>query len=393
MTLTLLLADTSAGFFQLLSQMDAEKMKVIAQNNLWLTLLLCFASGILTSLTPCIYPMIPITINIFGRASQANPSAKGKFNAKTFKLSAIYVGGMCFTYSVMGLLAGLTGSLFGKILQSPWMLLFLAVLFLALALSQFGLFKLQLPSSLQTALSSKGNAQSGFGIFLMGLFSGLIVSPCVGPVIAGILAFVFDTSDAIKGLLYFFSFSLGLGMLFLVIGGFSGMLSALPKSGNWMNRVNRILASLMLIAAGYYGVLFAKQSGLWTNPQNSTAATASKIPWLTDEKAAYEKAKEKNLPIFVDFSAVWCEACHVIDATLFTDPEIEKIIETEYIPLRFDVSVQDEANEAILKKYGVLSLPTLVFVTPTGVISETPRIHGVLSKEEMIKTLKSFLKP
>ncbi len=365
-------------------------MKVLATEHMWMALVLCFFSGILTSLTPCVYPMIPITINIFGRASQRKNVGNSKFNFHTFGLSGIYVAGMCFTYSVMGLVAGMTGSLFGKVLQSPWMLLFLAVLFLTLSLSQWGLFKLQLPSSLQTKLASKGSTESWWGIFIMGLFSGLIVSPCVGPVIAGILAFVFDTSDALKGLLYFFSFSLGLGVLFLLIGGFSGVLSSLPKSGAWMTRINRILASLMLIAAGYYGVLFGKQIGLWGNSHNVESALASNIHWQTDEKAAYALAKEKRLPLFVDFTAVWCEACHVIEKTLFTDAEIGKIIDSKYIPLRFDVSVQDDSSEATLKKYGVLSLPTLVFVDKDGVIAEKPRIHGVLSKDEMLNTLHSF---
>jgi len=387
-----LLADLagSTGFWQLLMQMDADKMKALASEHMGLAMLMCFLSGILTSLTPCVYPMIPITINIFGRASQKKNLGNKKFNSHTFKLSCVYVAGLCFTYSVMGLMAGLTGSLFGKVLQSPWMLLFLSALFLTLAVSQLGFFKLELPSSIQTKLASKGNTESGWGIFIMGLFSGLIVSPCVGPVIAGILAFVFDTSDALKGLLYFFSFSLGLGILFLLIGGFSGILSALPKSGNWMTRINRLLACLMLIASGYYGVLFAKQIGLWGNSQNVQVTAESLIKWQADEQAAYTMAKEKGLPIFVDFTAVWCEACHVIEKTLFFDPEVAKVIESKYVPLRYDVSTQDELSEAILKKYGVLSLPTLVFVKKDGNIAENPRIHGVLSKEEMLKTLHSF---
>lgn len=380
----------SSSFWELLVQMDSEKMKMLATEHMWLALVLCFFSGILTSLTPCVYPMIPITINIFGRASQRKNKHNRKFNLHTFYLSGIYVGGMCFTYSVMGLMAGLTGSLFGKVLQSPWMLLFLAALFLTLSLSQIGLFKLQLPASLQTKLASKGSTESGWGIFIMGLFSGLIVSPCVGPVIAGILAFVFDTSDALKGLLYFFSFSLGLGVLFLLIGGFSGVLSSLPKSGAWMIRINRILASLMFFAAMYYGVIFGQQMGLWGNSHNEEVFSASKIVWQTNESEAYLSAKQKGLPLFVDFTAVWCEACHVIDKTLFTDPDIRKIIESKYIPLRFDVSVQDESSEIILKKYGVLSLPTLVFVKSDGSIAETPRVHGVLSKDEMLKILHSF---
>lgn len=365
-------------------------MKVLAAEHMWMALLLCFVSGILTSLTPCVYPMIPITINIFGRASQRHNVNNRKFNSHTFGLSGIYVAGMCFTYSIMGLIAGLTGSLFGKILQSPWMLLFLAVLFFTLALSQWGLFKLQLPSSVQSKLASKGSTESALGIFIMGLVSGLIVSPCVGPVIAGILAFVFDTSDALKGLLYFFSFSLGLGILFLLIGGFSGILSSLPKSGAWMTRINRILASLMILAAGYYGILFGKQMGLWGNAHNVQNQSASLIHWNTDENAAYALAKEKGLPMFVDFTAEWCEACHEIEKHLFSDPEIGNLIDSKYIPLRFDVTAQDETNEAILKKYGVLSLPTLVFVSKDGVIAEKPRVNGVLSKEEMLGVLRSF---
>lgn len=219
------------GFWNLLKNIDSDQIKLIATQKSWLAVLLCFASGILTSLTPCVYPMIPITINIFGRAAQKHGKNHkvSTFNWHTFFLSSVYVAGMAATYSIMGLVAGLTGSLFGKLLQSSLMLAFLTLLFLTLALGQWGLFKIALPASWQTKLARIGDSESLPGIFLMGLFSGLIVSPCVGPVIAGILAFVFDTSNALHGLVYFFSFSLGLGVLFLLIGGFSGVLAKLPN--------------------------------------------------------------------------------------------------------------------------------------------------------------------
>ncbi|MFM8313341.1 MAG: cytochrome c biogenesis protein CcdA, partial [Deltaproteobacteria bacterium] len=250
-----------SNFWHLLRNVDSDQIKLIAGERAWLAVLLCFGSGILTSLTPCVYPMIPITINIFGRASQKHQTHKkpSSFNWHTFFLSSIYVAGMATTYSAMGLVAGMTGSLFGKILQSSVMLGFLTLLFLTLAVGQWGFFKIALPASWQTKLSQIGDSESLPGIFLMGLFSGLIVSPCVGPVIAGILAFVFETSNAFRGFIFFLSFSLGLGVLFLLIGGFSGVLAKLPRSGNWMLRVNRVLATLMIVAAGYYGSLWYKK--------------------------------------------------------------------------------------------------------------------------------------
>jgi thioredoxin:protein disulfide reductase len=386
-----MISDAWQNLWHLATTADSTQIKNLAVQHSGLALVVCFASGVLTSLTPCVYPMIPITINIFGRLSHSggNKPARG-FDFRTFGLSGIYVAGMCFTYSVMGLVAGLTGSLFGKVLQSSYMLAFLTILFAALALGQLGLFKLALPGSLQTKLSQYGNAESKFGIFLMGLFSGLIVSPCVGPVIAGILAFVVDSSDALKGFLYFLSFSLGLGVLFLLIGGFSGILARLPRSGTWMTRINRLLACLMLIASVYYGSVWAKQVGiLGAKTTQTTSAQASKIPWYQSEQEALRVAKEKNLPVLVDFTAVWCEACHVIDQTVFQDDAVVSKLQS-FVPLRIDVSEESEESSSILQKYGVLSLPTLVFVDRSGKILTEPRVHGVLSPAEFLAVLEKI---
>lgn len=378
------------GFWNLLKNIDSDQIKLIATQKSWLAVLLCFASGILTSLTPCVYPMIPITINIFGRAAQKHGKNHkvSTFNWHTFFLSSVYVAGMAATYSIMGLVAGLTGSLFGKLLQSSLMLAFLTLLFLTLALGQWGLFKIALPASWQTKLARIGDSESLPGIFLMGLFSGLIVSPCVGPVIAGILAFVFDTSNALHGLVYFFSFSLGLGVLFLLIGGFSGVLAKLPKSGNWMLSVNRCLAALMIVAAGYYGNLWYKKT--FGVPKTQKSSLVSTVHWITNEAQALAQAKEKNLPIFVDFSADWCEACHVIEKTVFTQAQVSEILKSKFILLRIDVTDSNDANDQILQKYGVLSLPTLVFADSSGKVRESPRVHGIISPEEFLKILNSF---
>lgn len=379
------------NFWHLLQSVDSEQIKLIAGKQSWLAVLLCFASGILTSLTPCVYPMIPITINIFGRASQKQSSHRKVpvFNWHTFFLSSVYVAGMATTYSIMGLIAGMTGSLFGKLLQSSFMLGFLTLLFLTLAIGQWGVFKIALPASWQNKLAQIGDSESLPGIFLMGLFSGLIVSPCVGPVIAGILAFVFDTSNALRGLVYFLSFSLGLGVLFLLIGGFSGVLAKLPRSGNWMLAVNRVLATLMLAASGYYGVLWYNKT-LGTGIKQPPSQFAPEIRWLTNEKEAIKKAETEHLNIFVDFSADWCESCHIIEKTVFTNSEVIKLLNSRFVPLRIDVTESNDINERLLQKYGVLSLPTLVFADSTGTPLENPRAHGVITADDFLKILNSL---
>lgn len=371
-------------FWELLNHVDADRIKALAAQHMWLALLLCFASGILTSLTPCVYPMIPITINIFGRAAQEKSQSSSRvFNFQTFSLAGIYVAGMCTTYSLMGVVAGMTGSLFGKVLQSSFMLGFLTLLFFILALGQLGAFKMALPASWQTKLAQIGSADNPKGIFLMGLFSGLIVSPCVGPVIAGILAFVFDTSNAFIGFIYFLSFSLGLGVLFLLIGGFSGILGKLPRSGPWMMRVNRTLAALMLFAAGYYGLVWAKQVGVIQQRQSQM------ISWKTIESEALTIASQKKQPVIIDFTAEWCGACHELDATVFSNEKVKEAL-TRFVPLRLDVTAENEANAELLKKYGIMSLPAIVFIDSEGKLKEQPRVNGVVSVESFLASLETI---
>lgn len=377
------------NFWNTLTSVDPGQVKGIAEKHLWLALLLCFGSGILTSLTPCVYPIIPITINIFGRVSQKHykETVRG-FNPRSFYVAIIYVMGMSFTYCILGLVSGLTGSLFGSLLQSSFMLGLLTGLFFILALGQFGLFKIALPASWQAKLSQVGHTRNRFGIFLMGAISGIIVSPCVGPILAGILAFVFESSNAFLGGLYFFSFSLGLGVLFLLIGGFSGVISHLPRSGRWMMAVNRVLAALLLVASGYYGLLWMKKLGV---TKRSIPITSQEkeggIAWYHAEPKALAVADKLQRPMMIDFTAEWCEACHEIEAQVFQDPNaIEKL--RDFIALRIDVTEDTPENTAVLNKYGVMSLPTIVFVNQSGEILNRPRIHGVIPVNKFLALLK-----
>ena len=376
---------TLSNYWEALTRVDAAQIKGLATQNVGLALTVCFISGILTSLTPCVYPMIPITINIFGRMAQSR-SEKNRygFNPYSFKMAAIYVLGMCTTYSVMGLVAGMTGSVFGTVLQSGWMLGFLCILFLTLSLGQLGFFKIQIPVQLQSRLAGAGGTHSVVGVFVMGLISGLIVSPCVGPVIAGILAFVFDSSNALMGFLYFLSFSLGLGVLFLLIGGFSGLINRIPRSGAWMVRVNYLLASLLLIASGYYGLLWIKNINL--TALQSTSNQLSKLAWKSADLKAIESAGRSGKVTVIDFTADWCEACHVIEATVFNDPKVAEILSV-YNTLRIDMTSSDKTTDEIAKRFEVFGLPAIVLVDSRGRISPH-RVTGVLSAEEFLGLLK-----
>ncbi len=374
MLLNKLVINFSIGstFFELLNSSSGNEIQRLAASNMLLVVTICFISGILTSFTPCVYPMIPITISIFSRAAKN----KGNMDLSTFFLALIYVAGMSTTYSFMGLIAGITGSLFGSILQNPFVLFGIIILFVALGLAQLGVFSIALPSSVQTKLSSIGSSQNRLGIFIMGVISGLIISPCVGPVVAGILAFIFETSNALKGFLYFFSFSLGLGMLFLFLGAFSGLIKKLPKSGPWLKAVNLIIALFLFSGALYYSSI------LYNNFFKKI--TTQELQWFFDENLAYQEAKKTKKPILIDFTADWCLVCHEIDKKLLNS---SNTLLKNFVLLKIDVTQSNEKNKKTLKKYGVSGLPAIVFIDRNGNILKTPRIQRALSLNEFISII------
>ncbi|TMA13341.1 MAG: cytochrome C biogenesis protein, partial [Deltaproteobacteria bacterium] len=189
-----------------------------------------FLGGILTSLTPCVYPLIPITVSIFG-ARQA------EHRGRSIALSAAYVAGIAAMFSALGLFAALSGKAFGALLSSPAVIAVLAVFLVALAASMFGAFEIALPSALQQKLSSIKAA--GFaGAFGMGLVAGVIAAPCTGPVLAGVLTYVAAQRNAVLGFWMLFTYAIGMGMLFFVLGATT---LRLPRSGPWMETVKSVL--------------------------------------------------------------------------------------------------------------------------------------------------------
>jgi cytochrome c-type biogenesis protein len=214
-----------------------------------------FGAGLLTSLTPCIYPMIPITASII--AGTAGGPRTDPSRARVALLTLTYVLGLALLYAAMGLVAGLTGSLFGTIASSPWARLAIGNLLLVFALAMFDVIPFRLPTRVMTWAGGLGGG-SYPAVFLLGATSGIVAAPCGAPAFAAVLTWVSTTGSALLGFTYLFVFSLGMTALLVVVGLFSGALVALPRSGRWMIWIKRVAGIILLAMAQYYFI----QTGL-----------------------------------------------------------------------------------------------------------------------------------
>ncbi len=211
-----------------------------------------FGAGVLTSLTPCVYPMIPITAAIVG--GQSAPGADGKPISKwrPLGLSLVYVLGLATVYAGLGLLAGLTGTLFGSVSSNPWAFFIIANLLMIAALSMLDVIPIRVPQSILQRAANAGTGGRVMGAFVMGAASGLVAAPCSAPVMGAVLTWVSTTHSAGLGFLYLFTFSIGMCTLLIAVGLSAGTLAKLPRAGNWMLWVKRIFATVMIGMAEYY---------------------------------------------------------------------------------------------------------------------------------------------
>src|SRR5450432_1030571 len=212
----------------------------LARGPLYATLT-AFLGGLLVCLTPCVYPMVAITVSVFGARSDTS-------RARAMALSTAFVLGIAAMFTPLGLIAGLTGSLFGSALSNPWVTTFIALVFLGLAASMFGAFEFVLPSGLTNRLALVGGAGYG-GAFLIGLVSGLVAAPCTGPVLTGILLWIGKTRSAGLGSIVLFAFSIGLGIPFWLVGTFA---VRLPRAGRWMLWTKSFFGIVLTVLALYF---------------------------------------------------------------------------------------------------------------------------------------------
>jgi thiol:disulfide interchange protein DsbD len=383
--------------------------------------------GLLTALTPCVYPMIPITLAVFG--------AKGVGRRRAAALASAYVAGIAVLFGALGTTFGLLGKAFGAYLGNPWVVVPLALFFVAMALSMFGAFELALPQGLQERLSRVGGRGFG-GAFLMGLVGGLIAAPCTGPPLAGLLAYISTTRDAAFGFVLCASYGLGVGLPFLLLATFS---MALPRSGAWMESVKSVFGIVLFTAALYYlknvapplerftsrePLFAAKMAGLvvagvalgavhltfhdrvmarvrkaagvavvvlglfGATNYVLTPKGAAELRWLSDEPAAVADARAAGRPLLVDFRANWCLPCKEFEVKVFSRPEVALAL-SRYTLLRVDLTHEDDepALGAVKKKYGADTLPAIRLVAPDG--SLLAKTDEFMEPEQFLRLLNT----
>lgn len=409
----------------------------LLRSSLLLSFISVFLAGILTSFTPCIFPMLPITISILGYHADKN----SRF--KNFSRSLAYVLGIALTYSSLGVVAALTGSLFGSMLTNKYVLGSLVLLFFTMAMSMWGLFEIQAPAFIRNKLGT-GKSHGLGGSFLMGLVAGIVASPCVGPVLVSILTYVSTTKDVVLGFSLLFTFAMGLGLIFIVIGLFSSALKLLPKSGAWMDRIKFVLGAGMWGAALYYLQFILSQRwwflaiafsflalSVWKGAFNFNAKkylrqsfmlalfvfsaavlvtsifkpqyltgnfyqvdyenkTESSV-WLPYSEEVLLQAQKDSKPVLIDFYAEWCGACHELANKTFSTEEFKQIAKL-YTLVKFDATEDNEAVQRVLKKYDVKGLPTVLFINRNGVLLNELTFTQFLTMNELKPKMEEALK-
>lgn len=415
--------------------------------GLFLMFLLVFLGGLALNLTPCVYPLIPITISYFGGQSQGK---KGSLVAH----SVIYVIGMAVTYSILGVIAAFTGSLFGTALQYPPVLIGIALIMVILALSMFNVYELRVPAFLSQLAG--GSRKGFFGTFFMGLTVGIVAAPCIGPFVLGLLTYVGDKGNVLLGFFLFFVLALGLGVPFLFLGIFSGSISRIPRSGAWMVWVRTIFGFILIAMAIYFlkplfpnglfynltlaltmfvagiymawieptktpakafpyvrnvvGIIFfaiglfvaatgiqgyldgeiaVKMSGLAV--EKGAGSVTDAVQWFaySDEKVA--EASRSGRPVLIDFWADWCIACKELDKRTFSEPEVIEASKS-FVMLKVDsTSAKDLQAKAVCQKYRVKGFPTLVFLAADGKEVEDIRVTGFEPKKDFLPKMQKTL--
>jgi len=421
---------------------ESKLVSVIESKGMLVAFLIIFVSGLALNLTPCVYPLIPITISYFG----------GQVGGKKGSLvlyGIVYVLGMSITYSLLGVFAALTGSILGAWLQNPLVLAFIALVMVVLSLSMFGMYEIRVPTSLS---NFAGQSKKGyFGTLFMGLTVGIIAAPCIGPFVLALFTYVGEKADPLLGFLMFFVLSLGLGVPFVFLAMFSGMINHIPRSGAWMVWVRKIFGFILIAMAFYFidpligndlwyytllavTFLFGGIYLAWIDPIQTTGKTfplvrnivgilfigigmffwvtsveahvdnrlkefqasvgaegiaaSNEIHWQTYSEQSLQTAMEENKPMMIDFYADWCIPCKELDKLTFTDPAVIEM-SRDFIMIKADLTKADNPDVKKLKEqYKIKGVPTLVFVDSDNQEIPGTRVFGYINSDEFLEIIE-----
>ena len=347
--------------------------RLIAQHGLWLALLISFLGGVATDFTPCVWPLIPVTLALIG--VRKKQSAKANLKA-TF----IMVLGMAVMYSSLGIVAALVGKGLGFLFQSLFFLITFDLVLFIMAASLLGLFHIQLPPKYQSYIHNVA-AQGFFGIFFIGLTLGLMAAPCVGPVVGPLLFYVAKNRDVFLGFILLLAYALGMGSLFMLLGVFYGALRSRIKSGPWLLWFKRALGFVMLfLALAYAATLYAEFFGGGAKPNDV---------WQHSLKEGMTQAEQTHKPMLIDFFAQWCAPCLELEKNVWSQPEIQKELLEKWVPVKIDCTQETPECKEAVDRFQVIGWPTIVFLDAQQTEIQNERLVGkVLSKEEMEKILE-----
>lgn len=388
------------------------------------TLLGIFAGGLALNLTPCVYPLIPITVSYFGGRSGTSKSG-------LVGHGICYIGGLSLTNSFLGVMAALTGGLMGAMLQNPLVLVCIAAVMIVFASNLFGFWELRLPFWLTQAASK---SYSGlFGSFFMGITLGVVAAPCIGPFVLGLLTWVAALGNPLAGFVVFFTLSLGLGAPLFVLALFSGRLTRLPKSGEWMNWVRRLMGWVLVAMAAYFlkpilPVLMQKYllpaiaiaAGWHLGWLDKTTATfrsfavikilvaiiclsagtylagnqffkGPSVRWHQYSDQLLADAASQNKPVIIDFYATWCAPCRELDDITFHHPDVVKLSYDQYIMVKVDLTKQgDRQYDRLLEDYAVKGVPTVVFLDTSGHERQDLRLVDFIGPDAFLNRMVSL---
>lgn len=425
---------------------DSRIAAALRDGGLWASIAAFFGFGLLLTLTPCVFPMIPILSGIIAGHEHARLS-----HARGFMLALAYVLGMALTYAAAGIAAGLSGTMLSAVLQTPWVLVTFAAIFVLLACSMFGLYDLQLPIFLQSKLAAEANRLHGghfAGVFGMGALSALIVGPCVAPPLAGALLYISQTREAMQGGAALFAMGLGMGVPLLLIGATGG--AVLPRSGPWMESVKQVFGVVMLGVAIWLvapllpavvvmllwaGLLICSAIFLHAIDPLPHGASGFRKLWkgvgvivlllgvallvgalsggrdvlqplaglrtvagVTEPVLRFERvrslgeldarlAQARGRPVMLDFYADWCVACKEMERFTFTDARVRAVLDS-FVLLQADVTGNTADDRALMQRFNLFGPPGYIFFSPAGNEISALRVTGFKPADTFLGVLE-----